>query len=386
MWQAFLIAILICLPLEAEPLLQPGRWDPYNRQQLEVLLGQGDPQARPYAVFDWDNTSIFSDVEEAALAYQLQHLVFGMKPEQLRETMVSGVPEGLPGFAELVDDIVDNYGWLYLRYEGFSGQQSLQSLQSTPQFGAFTVKLRYLYGALEDHFGPPVAFPWVTCLFRGLTPQQVRHLGAEAVRWQLQQPVGRTTWTSPAELPGRAGVVSVSWNSGMRTLPEMQDLYRCLRKQGFEVWVCTASQADLIREFSSAPEFGYLNPDTHVLGIELELDEQGRYLGQTREGHPLTFGKGKTEAIERFLVPRYGHGPALVAGDTVNDQDMMQDFADTQRVLIVHRSPDPNSPLGQMVRLARESYAKPGGKYLLQGRDDSRGGFLPSQEHLRLKP
>ena len=55
-----------------------GNWDPFNKKQIENLINQFgkasksyNPEKPPYVVFDWDNTSIFLDIEEATLGYQL---------------------------------------------------------------------------------------------------------------------------------------------------------------------------------------------------------------------------------------------------------------------------------------------------------------------------
>jgi hypothetical protein len=43
------------------------------------------PDKRPYIVTDFDNTSVFLDIEEATLIYQLEHLAFNVTPEQLNQ-------------------------------------------------------------------------------------------------------------------------------------------------------------------------------------------------------------------------------------------------------------------------------------------------------------
>jgi len=67
----------------ASTTLSPGHWDAFNRAQIEGLiasLGKASPgysaAKPPYVVFDWDNTSVFLDIEETSLIYQLENLVF----------------------------------------------------------------------------------------------------------------------------------------------------------------------------------------------------------------------------------------------------------------------------------------------------------------------
>ena len=42
-----------------------------------------NPNIKPFAVFDWDNTSIIGDVEESLLYYMITNLKFKLKPDEL---------------------------------------------------------------------------------------------------------------------------------------------------------------------------------------------------------------------------------------------------------------------------------------------------------------
>lgn len=376
----------------------PGHWDAFNREALQSLiaaLGKDSPGYRPahppYAVFDWDNTSIFLDIEEAVLIYQLEHLFFGATPAQLETAIRRNIPATpfLPAYHNaagqpvdidrIAPDIVASYTWLYENYAGLQGRAPLHTVQASPHYSTFITKLRYLYEAIGDTFDHDTAYPWVTYLFTGMTQEQVRALTVQTVRWQLGQPVAKVKWTSAPELPGQAGVVSVSWKNGLRLQPEMQALYARMRAAGWDVWVCSASFVDVVREISSNPEFGYGNPAERVLAMELERDAQGRIQSEFRHGYDQTQGPGKTRAIRRFLVARYGYGPAFVAGDSEGDQNMMADFADTQKVLIVNRLRDPATDIGKFSALAVRQHGEPGTRYLLQGRNDNTGDWVPSQ-------
>ena len=64
--------------------LAEGNWDAFNREQLDRMIAtygkfgpNYNPARPPYVVFDWDNTTIFLDIEEAALIYQLREIVAG---------------------------------------------------------------------------------------------------------------------------------------------------------------------------------------------------------------------------------------------------------------------------------------------------------------------
>jgi hypothetical protein len=105
---------------------------------------------------------------------------------------------------------------------------------------------------------------------------------------------------------------------------------------------------------------------------------------QFHHGYAQTQGPGKTKEIQRQLVSKYGYGPLFIAGDSEGDQNMMNDFDSIKTVLIINRLRNPKNLIGQFSKIAVDTYGKADAKYLLQGRDDNKGVFVPSQEHFRL--
>ena len=389
--------------LPAAKQLIEGNWDTFNRAQLNRMLAlygntnpNYSPAQKPYAVFDWDNTCVFLDTQEAALIYQIENLLFKMTPAQMNKAIRMGLGNkdfvkdynnaaGQPvNIGKIAPDIVAGYSWLYYNYKGLKGKKSLEEVKKSPQYKDFSTKVRYLYEAIGDTFDHAVSYPWVLYLLTGLTEAQTRDMTAKSTEWQLSQPIESVKWTSPESLPGKAGVVSVKWKNGLRLVPEMQDLYHKLRDNGFDVWICSASFVDMIKEISSNPKFGYSNSDQRVLAMELERDVKGRIRTAFREGYDQTQGPGKTKAIQRFLVSKYGYGPIFIAGDSEGDQNMMNDFDSIKTVLIINRLRNPKNLIGQFSKIAVDTYGKADAKYLLQGRDDNKGVFVPSQEHFRL--
>ena len=387
---------------ESKQLIE-GNWDKFNRAQLNKMLAMYgntnpnyNPAKKPYAVFDWDNTSVFLDIQEASLIYQLDNLIFNMTPKQMDKALRMGLSNknfdkdynnaaGKPvNIDKIAPDIVGSYAWLYNNYQGLKGKKSLEDVKKNPHYMNFTTKVRYLYEAIGDTFDHSVSYPWVLYLLTGLTEAQTRDMTAKTVEWQLNQPIEAVKWTSPASLPGKAGVVSITWKNGLRLVPEMQDLYHKMRANGFDVWVCSASFVDMIKEISSNPKFAYNNSAQNVIAMELERDSKGRIMTEFRHGYDQTQGPGKTKAIQRFLVSKYGYGPIFIGADSEGDQNMMVDFADTKAVVIVNRLRKPTTIIGQKSKEAVETYNKPDAKFLLQGRDDNKGMFVPSQLHYRL--
>jgi phosphoserine phosphatase len=386
-----------------------GQWDQFNQQKIEALLqnyGNKSPNYQaekpPYAVFDWDNTSAFLDVQEATLAYQLTQLQFKMSAKQLAKALATGIdtqkilsPKNQAQKSltaqQLIDDIGQSYRWLTQHYVGFGqgGAQNLASIQQTPHYLNFIAKMRFMYEAIGDSFSHDISYPWLLYTLTGFNAKEVRALTKSAVNWQKTEPVAEITWESPlAGLPvQKAGQVAVHWRNGLRMIPEMQELYAQLRAHGFEVWVCSASFIESVKEIASNPDNGYFQSENQVLAMQLEQDAQGRYLPIYKKNHVQTQQKGKTSNIAQFLAGpqgRYGYGPTLVAGDSDGDANMLMDFPDLKLGLIINRLKGKNKLLGQLAQEAIKTYKTPTAKYLLQGRDDNTGQFVPSQLHIAL--
>jgi len=379
--------------------LNPRNWSPLAREWLDKLLFDcSQTHASAYAVFDWDNTSVFLDVEEATFVYMLENLSFKMTPAELAVALATGVPLDAPfkpAFCNatgkvlnarvLIGDIVRDYEWLRAQINAAS------PAAGTPRHAAFRAKFRFLYDALDLSFGSRVSYPWITYIFAGMTPAEVRATAAAAVRWQLAQRVETVVWTVPAECGGDAGVVSIPWSNGLRLVPEMQDLYHLLAKNRIEPWVCTASLADVVRGVACDPAFGYDLSAERVVGMELQLDANGRFLAKQPDGFVDTQAAGKTDVIKKRIAPKYlNRGPVLVAGDSNGDANMLRDFADTRISLIIDRGKPVRSAIGKLAAQARAEAAAaidaagaagtaPAAgvnlRYLLQPRDERTGLF-----------
>ena len=121
--------------------LADRNWDGFNKAQIEKFLatyGKGSPNYNPakppYAVFDWDNTMVFLDVEEATFIYQLENLRFAMTPAQMDKALRMEVPKG--NFVKdynnaagepvnidlVVPDAVESYTWIYNNYKDEIGR------------------------------------------------------------------------------------------------------------------------------------------------------------------------------------------------------------------------------------------------------------------------
>lgn len=370
----------------ADPVLDRGRWEPAARDRIQDVIrrrGLGSPGYAPahppYAVFDWDNTSIVNDTEEALLLYQIETFSFRISPDRFSAVIQSGVPAGVfPSVRNragqpvdrdaLTEDLVDAYRKLIAL--------PASARAASPLLADFRARLLFLYDAIDSSYGAHVAYPWVIYLLSGYTSEEVKQLAAQSNDRGLGSPLEEVRFTSSETQPGRSGVVEITHRRGLRVSDEIAVLMHTLRRNGFEVFVVSASLEDVVAAFATMPKYGYDLPRDHVFGLRL-AEEDGRLAARYRKGWPLVHGPGKVELIRRELVPRFGRGPALVFGDSDGDVNMLTEFQDTEAGLIVNRLK--GGDIGSLCRKAAASHRKPDARFLLQGRNDAIGLWQPEQ-------
>lgn len=381
--------------------LQPGNWAPANYERITKLIKENgvdssnyNKDKKPYIVVDWDNTTIYNDVEEATLVYQIENLAFKMTPDQFESVIKTTIPkdnfveecnnaDGKPVNIDLIaQDLKSSYKYIYENYKGMKGSKSLDEIHNTNEYKDFSAKLRYLYAAIGETFSADISYPWVCYLFTGMNEKEVRELSAASIEHHQKQKLQDITWTSPKELSGKAGVVSVTFHDGLRIQPESQNLYKTLIANGIDVYVCSASFIDVVKEFATNPKFGYDLPMENVYAMQLERDSNGVILPKFDAKYDQTQTKGKTLTIQKFLASKYGYGPIMICGDSDGDVAMASDFPETQLVLIFNRLK--GGDIGELCKKAAEQLGDPNAKYILQGRDENNGTLIKTE--MTIKP
>lgn len=348
---------------------------------------------KPYAVFDFDNTTAFNDVQEALLIYQIENLRFAFRPQEVEDILKTGIPnveqnfhkeyyskEGKPlNVSIIASDIAEAYDYLYRNYEGFrkGGKQSLEAIRKTPQYGAFSSKLRFLYDAINATFDASVGYPWVTYLFTGMSSSEVQALTKESNDYWLEYgKFVRSYWQTPREFVGAGGIVEVAYKTGLAFPQEMQKLYECLRTYGIEVYVCSASFIDVIVASANTEKYGYKVPLENIYAMRLKRDEQGKYINEFDDNYFQTQGEGKVKTIDKFIRTKHNNEqPILVAGDSEGDYQMLQ-YPKLKLGIILNRYKQ------DLLDLTHQKNSKT--IYVLQGRDENKGQFRPSKESIHL--
>lgn len=383
--------------------LEKLNWAENNYKAIENMISDygkdgklREENKKPYAVFDWDNTSIMNDVEEALLVYQIEHLAFKMTPEEMDRVLKNNIPKD--NFSEkarneagqeinidmISEDIIKDYTALYNSYEGMKGDKSLDDIHKMDEYMDFRAKLRFLYYAIGESFSPDVSYPWVTYLFTGMTSDEVAKLTDESNDYWLKQDLKRETWTSPENMAGKAGVVKVEFERGIRTVEEMQNLYKTLMANGIDVYICSASYIDVVQEFASNPKFGYEIPKDHVYAMVLTKDKDGVIQDKMDPEYFQTQGQGKVETINKFIKPKQDNSePIMVGGDSNGDYEMLSAYPGTKISLIINRVKG-GDKIGKLSKEAADTAGQKDERYFLQGRDNNTGKFLPSEKSILL--
>lgn len=354
--------------------LDEGRWVPENKEILSKLIDDNKNQGN-YVVFDWDYTSIYQDTQENLFRYQIDNLKFDMTPKEFAKAIRKDIP--LDNFAKgyenakgekinitkIGNDLDKRYAFLYENYIK-NKKMSLDEIKKTEEFKDFRGKLAFLYEAIGGTFSHDIAYPWVLYLFNGMTKEEVQKLAKEANDYGIGDKLGKYTIESSDKLLGEAGKIVYEYKSGLRTQPEIANLFHEFQKNGIEVYIVSASLEDIVKVFASDKSYGYNLKPENVYGMRLEMNKD-KYLSQYKKGYPQTQTRGKVETINKFLKPKHGgKDPILVAGDSGGDENMLTEYKGTKVLLLMKRK-------GKLDDVAKDKRA------LIQRRNEQTGLLVP---------
>jgi hypothetical protein len=375
-----------------------ARWSQFNSTRLHAVIehfGSNsknyEAKRRPYAVFDWDNTCIMNDCEEALLMYQIHQLGFKFTPDEFSDVIRKDVPAGSfkveagyvnadkkpVNMADLADDIAENYRKLTTQKQA---GKNLEEIHESEEFKDFRAKLYFMYGAICDSYPIEIGYKWIIYLFAHLTPSELQAMAELSNNQALGDGLRKVNYESSRQLPGKAGVVVATHFHGIRIHEEIRSLMQALRANGIDVFVSTASLDDVVRVFASHPNYGYSVPPENVIGLRLAMKD-GKYTSTYRQGWHFNWGPGKTTGIQNELVTKKGYEPLMVFGDSDGDAWMLRDFKNTQLGVIVNRIK--NGEIGIDSKLAADMLGDRNARFILQGRDENTGLMIPDEKSIK---
>jgi phosphoserine phosphatase len=380
--------------------LSKMNWSDKNYQVLNNLItdyGTGgkhyDKNKPSYVVLDWDQTCAHFDVEEATMRYQLSNLRFKMTKEQfagLLKDEIKGIKQLSADYKNIVlkdinQDLINDYNFLYDNYSGLKGTMSLEEIKKTPQYNDFITKVAFLYDGYCDTPGidATYGYPWVLYLFAGHTEAEVKSLTMEAIKYELNNKLGKLKWETPADFTTKAGPISYSYKTGLRVYPEMQNLIDAFEANGIDVFVVSASYKPVVQVFSGIGNFGYNVPEDRVIAMELQTKD-GVILPEYKQGWVQTQRMGKVEAIKAKIQKELGknYDPIFSAADSDGDYEMSTEFPGMKLTLVFNRVK--GGDIGKLCKSAVNEKDSSTPRFILQGRDENLGMLIPVSETILL--
>lgn len=372
--------------------IKKGSWNDRAFQFLNKLIADHgrdnpayNPEKKPFAVFDWDNTSIIGDVEEAAFFYLVTQLAFKINPEDLYHIIRKNVDKGdfkdpyknLDGNPVNIDqisaDIYDVYKRLYGTSDRLGGDVPFDLIKETNAYKEFVAKMIFRYKAAEYDKNARDPYCWMTFLFTNYKQNEIEEFCDNAFGFVKKAEPRREIFTSP-EIESQAGRISVSYFVGMGVIPEMADLFHSLEREGIDVYVVSASFIDIVRAFATKNSYKF--DGEKVLGLRLAKDDEGKVIPELDHSFPLTQKSGKSETIKKLIQNETNYGPILVGGDSDGDYAMLTDFEETDLGIIIDRQRH-----GEINKLKDEALAG-SSAYILQARDQYGKKFIREERSI----
>lgn len=267
--------------------LPAGRWRPEVHQRLSALL-EAPPSGRPVAVFDFDNTCILGDIGELFSHYLIDEMRYRYDLNDFWDEVHPD--DGKKELKKITEEALN---------------VRADERENSPIYQDYLAEMGALYGRRYRREGRRACYEWAVRLHVGLTEEEMRRWTAEAIERELRRERG------VEERRCQRGEV-VQIHRGIRTIQEIRDLFGALEAAGFDVWIVSATNIWSVQVFGAY--FGI--PRERILGNRVEV-KKGRLTSKPE--HPVLFREGKVEAIEKFI----GKRPALVAGDTITDYEML---------------------------------------------------------------
>lgn len=372
-----------------------NNWEPFVYQRLNELIDtyqkpQGTPlDQQAYVVFDFDNTSAISDVEDNLMIYMLEHLLYKLSPQDFLLILTTGpfnfdlvLEEGRSNLTprHLALDIIENYQWLYEHYI-LKQTMSLDDVKATDYYRDFQAKLRYYYKAVNKHFTRQAGQAWLTYWFQGYSQTEFIELCRRMLQHALDQPVERHAYTSSQERPGLAGQVESHFVSGLAFPRELRDLYQAFQTHQIATYVVSASPIDLVR--TAVLEFGFNLPFDQIIAMCYSINAERQIIAQMEADSYITKQAGKTEAIMNLLAPLHGNAqPLALFGDSMGDYDMMTTLKDVKLNVLFNCLLDDGT--SSLVELAQGLYRHSDAQFVVQGRNENTAQLRPSPKSIPL--
>lgn len=367
-----------------------------------------------YVVSDFDNTAAIFDMCEQFMIYQAEVMGYGFTPAELPTILSSGLGDmdkdltelgyGKGSYSDWIDDIVAAYTYLYNTYGPFKAlgcdEKTSQTIQADPMWAEFIVKMMNMYDLIGDNESTDVSYPWITYWYTGMTEDEVYTLAKESHAKYRQVDTSKKTMKTSDAIQSKVGPVQYTYVEGVQVTDNIVEMWKNFDKAGIDVWVCTASECDIIR--AAVDEFGLHDYCTGLIGmtpsrvngkLSYTYDYETGYAWYANENglwsrgnvasKAQTQGKGKTISVQNICYADYGCGPLAGFMDSTGDFNFCTEFNNLKLVICFNRADrkvtDGGSLIAELAIYQRENLGydlekanKAGDTlYVLQGRDEN---------------
>lgn len=369
--------------------IKKGSWNQRAFNSINKLIAKHgidsdayDPNNKPFAVFDWDNTAIIGDVEEAVLYYLITNLRFKINPDELYEIIRKNVDrndfsdsyKNLDGNPVNIDkisaDIYEVYKRIYGTSDRLRGDVSFEIIKETNAYKEFVAKMFFRYQAANFDINAEDPYCWMIFLLTNYKEEEIYDLCNQAFSYIKSQKARIEVFSSP-DIESQAGRIKTSYFVGMGDLPEMANLFKTLEANGIDVYVVSASAIEIVRAFARANSYNF--DKDKVLGLRLKKDEEDRLIPSLDKSYSITQKEGKSETIRKLIQNEYNYGPILVGGDSDGDYDMLTVFKESDLGIII--DVDRHGKINEL----KKSALAGSDRFVLQARDKFAKRFIEEE-------
>ena len=265
-------------------------WYGQNRAALDAMIddhgvnGAGyDAARKPVAVFDWDNTVIKNDVGDLTTFWLLNHDKI-LQPPSKSWAFTSGYLSADARMA--LNAACDALAAPGMPLPTSTNAPCADEIFSVYYNGATTGGKAAFAG--WDYRRMEPSYAWAAQLQAGHTPAEIAGFAQSAITAGLAADEGATQM-----------VGTQTANAYVRIYDQIRDLVGVLRKNGFDVWVVSASPQYFVEPFAAMLDI----PGDHVVGIRMLL-EGGKLTSNIQGCGPVADGTndGKGNVTGNSLI------------------------------------------------------------------------------------
>lgn len=341
-----------------EPILLNSTlsWNGKNIERLnEMMTNFGisnvnyNPQKKPIAVFDWDNTVIKNDIGDATLFWMINNDKILQPTEKNWRLTSRWLTEDANNALKSTCDMLAEPGTPLPTSGNNPTHKGCATEIANIYFNGQTTSQKKAFSNW-DHTRMEPSYAWAAQLQGGYTINQIKDFVRAAKRENLTAPIG--TKQSVGDLKDLNGYI--------RVYEQIRDLLSALQKNGFEIWVVSASPQVWVEVIAEEVNI----PSDHVIGIRNILDQNGVFTynfqgcadipdgtndgnGNSTGNSLITYMDGKRCWINKVI---YGDNsanalqknqdanlrPVFAAGDSDTDLTFLQDA--TNLKLVINRN------------------------------------------------